>query len=250
MCQVVRRRYTGDEARGVTPWTFDEWSLPLDIEQRGVGAIPNYPYRDDGLLIWQAIEAFVKDYLELYYRSDLDVVNDSELQAWAADLTHPEGGRLKGFPASFSRRDALRDTLTRILWASGPMHSAVNFAQYSYMAYTPNMPLALYSQVPGNLRQLSQTEQAALVLKLLPPAQQAFNQLSTIVVLTSFHFDKLGVYEPGDVADPAALPLVKALEGRLQAVGQQIAQRNTATAGRVLPYEHLHPDNIMNSTSI
>ena len=30
--------------------------------------VPNYPYAEDGLLIWDAMERWVDDYLRLYYK--------------------------------------------------------------------------------------------------------------------------------------------------------------------------------------
>ena len=31
-------------------------------------AVPNYPYAEDGLLIWEAMERWVGEYLHLYYK--------------------------------------------------------------------------------------------------------------------------------------------------------------------------------------
>jgi hypothetical protein len=41
---------------------------------------PDYPNREDGLLVWAAIVDYVKDYVNLYYSSDSDVEKDTELQ--------------------------------------------------------------------------------------------------------------------------------------------------------------------------
>ena len=44
--------------------------LPQDIVARGVGAdsaLGDYPYRDDGLLVWNAIESWAKAYVRTYY---------------------------------------------------------------------------------------------------------------------------------------------------------------------------------------
>lgn len=50
--------------RGYTQlnWTLDHAHLPTDLELRGVmskDVLPYYPYRDDGLLMWHAIEKYV-----------------------------------------------------------------------------------------------------------------------------------------------------------------------------------------------
>ncbi|MGQ2931438.1 MAG: lipoxygenase family protein, partial [Sphingopyxis sp.] len=49
--------------------------------------MPEYPYRDDALLLWNAIAQWVGDYVATYYLSDTDVSGDHELQAWAIDLS-------------------------------------------------------------------------------------------------------------------------------------------------------------------
>ena len=46
--------------------------------------------RDDALRLWAAVETFIKDVTAIYYKSDDDVVKDSELQAWIKDV-HDNG---------------------------------------------------------------------------------------------------------------------------------------------------------------
>ena len=60
-----------------------------DFAERGVGvdsALADYPYRDDALLVWDAIHEWARQYIDLYYAHDADVVADTELAAWAACL--------------------------------------------------------------------------------------------------------------------------------------------------------------------
>jgi len=68
--------------------------VPKTFALRGVDNVdqlPDYPYRDDALLIWEAIHQWVADYLALYYdggnAGDNAVLRDGELQSWLADLT-------------------------------------------------------------------------------------------------------------------------------------------------------------------
>jgi linoleate 9S-lipoxygenase len=44
--------------------------------------IEDYPYAVDGLEIWTTIKTWVQDYVSLYYATDDDIKNDSELQHW------------------------------------------------------------------------------------------------------------------------------------------------------------------------
>ncbi|KAE8820451.1 Lipoxygenase 2.2, chloroplastic [Hordeum vulgare] len=45
-------------------------------------AIHDYPYANDGLLIWDAIKQWAFDYVAHYYPCAVDIVDDVELQAW------------------------------------------------------------------------------------------------------------------------------------------------------------------------
>ena len=44
--------------------------------------LPNYYYRDDAIKVWNSLESFVGEVINQYYKSDIDVVNDSELQVY------------------------------------------------------------------------------------------------------------------------------------------------------------------------
>jgi arachidonate 15-lipoxygenase len=71
------------------------------------------------------------------------------LQAWAAELSDQiEGGKVKGMPASFTNVEELIEIVTTIIFICGPQHSAVNYAQYEYMTFVANMPLAAYRDIP------------------------------------------------------------------------------------------------------
>jgi linoleate 9S-lipoxygenase len=48
--------------------------------------LKDFPYAEDGLLLWEALEEWVGDYLALYYKDDAAVVADPELAAWWDDI--------------------------------------------------------------------------------------------------------------------------------------------------------------------
>jgi linoleate 9S-lipoxygenase len=45
-----------------------------------------YPWAEDGLDLWAAMHKYFASYVRLYYGSDADVLNDSEVQAWWQEL--------------------------------------------------------------------------------------------------------------------------------------------------------------------
>ena len=44
--------------------------------------IEDYPFANDGLILWDAIKQWVSDYVNHYYREPSLVQSDGELQAW------------------------------------------------------------------------------------------------------------------------------------------------------------------------
>lgn len=72
----------------------------------------------------------------------------SVMQDFAKEcVDQKSGARVKGMPQQIERCSDLVDILTSIIFVCGPGHGAINFSQYEYMAFTPNMPLAVYQDV-------------------------------------------------------------------------------------------------------
>jgi arachidonate 15-lipoxygenase len=177
-------------------WNIRDFSLPGDLTRRGLidpSILTRYPMRDDGLPIWHAIEAFVGDYLRIYYRRDEDVAADTEIQAWAGELascdTTQNGGCVVGMPERIYGVALLQELLTTIIWTCGPLHSMLNFSQWDYINL-PNMGYAIYEEVP---EQVGATSYDTL-MKMMPPYEQASYQLWWCKILTSYRYDKLGDY--------------------------------------------------------
>ncbi|MEO1561127.1 MAG: lipoxygenase family protein, partial [Cyanobacteria bacterium J06632_19] len=85
--------------RGVSEYfnNFSDFALPTYLRQRGVdnpSTLRDFPYRDDGLLIWNTLENYVSRYIGIYYKSNRDIRQDFELQNWLQALRKPvnEGG--------------------------------------------------------------------------------------------------------------------------------------------------------------
>ncbi len=247
--EIVRRARAGYAPRGVAPWSFESWDLPMELEARGVGkgsALLEYPYRDDGLLLWEALLSYVTDYLGIYYSSDADVAGDAEVQAWVSELAAPEGGNVPRIAPPRSVAD-LATILTRLVFTCGPQHSAVNFAQYDSAAFAPNMAAAAYAPPPQNLRSLTGAELDALLLRILPPPEQAAFQLELIALLTCYRYDRLGFYQPNDFVDPETQRSITGFLKSLDLATLTIATRNRS---RSEPYPWMKPENITNSTSV
>jgi len=221
----------------------DEAMLPAALRARGVedpDLLPDYPYRDDALLHWNAIRAWVRAYLGAYYRSDADVAADPEVAAWHRELTAADGGRIAGWSA-VDGLDGLADVATLIIFTSSVQHAAVNFPQFDLMTYMPNMPLAGFTPTPVPR---DATEQDYLAL--LPPLSYARRQITILYVLGTIHYTRLGDYGAGEICDARVQDALRAFQRSLRLAGEAIAERNTVR----VPYPFLAPGGIPQSINI
>ena len=233
--------------KGLQSYGFNGAMLPKQFEQRGVSdrnLLPVYPYRDDSLLVWDAIRQWVGDYLKLYYATDKDIQNDAALRSWAAEVQAYEGGRIKDFgeDGRIQTREYLADAATLIIFTASAQHAAVNFPQKDLMGYAGALPLAGYA--PASTLKGEVTEQD--YLKLLSPLEQAQRQYNLLALLGSVYYNKLGEYPQGYFTDARVKPLLQAFQENLQQVEDTINQRNLSRP----PYEYLLPSKIPQSINI
>ncbi|MEH1916162.1 lipoxygenase family protein [Nostoc sp.] len=232
---------------GLQSYGFNSAILPKQFQQRGVddpNLLPIYPYRDDALLVWDVIHQWVADYLNLYYTKDEDIQKDRALQAWAAEISAYDGGRIPDFgeDGSIKTRNYLIDATTLIIFTASAQHAAVNFPQKDFMGYAAAIPMAGY--LPASTLKREVTEQD--YLNLLPPLDQAQRQYNLLSLLGSVYYNKLGDYQQGYFTDQKIKPLLQAFQSNLQQVENTIKQRNLHRP----PYEYLLPSKIPQSINI
>ena len=245
----------GSDLKSTYPWiaehrknfSFTGNYLPAKLERSGtdgLAGLPYYPYRDDGLLVWTAIRRWAGEFVDGYYRSDADVREDHELQAWAVEVASPEGGAIRDFgasPGGIVDRNDLAEILTMVIWTAGPQHAAVNFTQLEHLSYLPANPLAGFTDEPrGRDHTLDDW------LANLPPLDVAVQQLCLFNFLGSVRSTTLGDYED----DFKNTPVADGLRGfrlDLSTAEDEVTRRNRR---RPHAYEYLRPSLIPNSTNI
>jgi len=239
-------------AQGRLSFDFTQRMPPNDFKARGVddaGLLPDYPYRDDALLVWQAIHEWVQGYVGIYYADDAAVTADTELAAWVASIGGE--GQVKGF-GPVQTRHQLVDACAMILFTASAQHAAVNFPQAAIMEFAPAVTGALWQDVPLEREGHSRQDW----LSAMPPSPQALKQLEVLYLLGSLHYRPLGTYLSRDFPYPAWFtdPRVTASEGplpRFQAallkVEERIVERN---AQRRVAYPFLLPSAVPTSINI
>lgn len=227
-------------------FSFRRLALPRDLEERKVTEFPSeYPYRDDGLLLWKAIRDFVDEFVRLFYRSDEDVAGDHELQAWMAELADSEAGALRDLSDgdTLTTIEQLVDLVAQILFTVGPGHASAHFPDGYYGTYIPAYPAATYRPPPQGEGQVTPES----LVELLPPIDAAALQWLT---------HRIGAYRFGRFGDYSAhrLGRVAVAQGAIQKFNEElhriedvIGKRNER---RALPYVYMLPSKIPNSINI
>ncbi|KAH9291410.1 hypothetical protein KI387_043400, partial [Taxus chinensis] len=109
------------------------------------------PYAVDGLEIWSALKQWVSDSnMSLYYKSDDSIKRDKEVQAWWTEIVNVGHADLKnesGWYQMESVEEAV-EAITTIIWIASAHHAAVNFGQYAYGGYMPNLPTVSRRLIP------------------------------------------------------------------------------------------------------
>lgn len=112
--------------------------------------VEDYPYANDGLLLWSAIQTWVRTYVERYYPNPNLIQNDTELQAWyfeSINVGHADHRDAEWWP-ELSTVEDLVSVVTTIIWLASAQHAALNFGQYPYGGYVPNRPPLMRRLIP------------------------------------------------------------------------------------------------------
>ena len=246
-------------AKAHQAWRWDQRMPARQFTLRAVDRLPQFPFRDDTLLLWEAIHRYVGDYLRLYYQTDQDVSADHELQGWIHELTAPQYCGFKGLdglvasgdpqrPWRIDSLDYLIDMVSLIVYTAGPLHASVNYAQYPLMSYVPGVSGSVYGEPPGRNTKIESEQDC---LSWYTPLDVALYGASFEYLLSGVQYDTFGHFEHNPrnpyFADPRVAPLVADLQAKLSTIETEIRQRNRS---RPIPYPFQLPSQIPNSISI
>ncbi|KAL6888337.1 hypothetical protein ACP4OV_009363 [Aristida adscensionis] len=253
-------------AYGAT-WQFDTEALPNDLLKRGLAVrrddgeleltIKDYPYANDGLLVWSSIKQWAADYVRIYYKSDEDVAGDPELQAFWEEVRTKGHADKKDEPwwPVLDSRDSLVETLTTIMWVTSGHHAAVNFGQYHFGGYFPNRPTTIRKNMPveenrDDEMQRFMAHPETTLLDMLPTQLQAITVMTTLDILSSHSPDEeyMGEHaEPAWLAEPMVKAAFEKFSGRMKEIEGVVDERNNnpefknRCGAGIVPYELLKP---------
>ncbi|CAL4921068.1 unnamed protein product [Urochloa decumbens] len=252
-------------------WRFDLEGLPSDLIRRGVAVedasqphgirllIEDYPYANDGLLLWSAIRNWVESYVQLYYPDAGAVQCDDELQGWYHETVHVGHADVRDAPwwPALSTPADLASILTTLIWLASAQHAALNFGQYPLGGYVPNRPPLMRRLLPDPARDAA--EYAAFMadphrffLNAMPGVLEATKFMAVVDTLSTHSPDEEYLGEGRDepwTGDAAAVTAHAMFAADVRRAEETIERRN-ADQGRknrcgagVLPYELLAPSS-------
>ncbi|XP_078154302.1 linoleate 13S-lipoxygenase 2-1, chloroplastic-like [Carex rostrata] len=254
-------------------WRFDMEALPADLIRRGMAVedpkaeyglrltIEDYPFANDGLLIWTSIKQWVTDYVNHYYKTPNDVLQDSEIQEWWLEIRTKGHADKKDEPwwPKLENQDDLIQILTTIMWVTSGHHAAVNFGQYHFAGYFPNrptvartnMPIEEFDEDPNSKSYQKFWKKPEDALMDCFPSQYEATLVMAILNLLSTHSEDEEYI--GDLPEPAwkSEPMINAAfekyNGRMKEIDGIIDARNLDTnlknrcGAGIVPYELLKP---------
>ncbi|CAN6995521.1 unnamed protein product [Brassica oleracea var. botrytis] len=250
-------------------WRFDREGLPADLISRGLAVedetaehglrltIPDYPFANDGLMLWDALKEWITECVKHYYPDAALIMCDEELQAWWSEVRNIGHGDKKDEPwwPVLRTQDDLIGVVTTIAWVASGHHAAVNFGQYGYGGYFPNRPTTTRIRMPveepteEELKEFYE-EPEKVLLKTFPSQKQATQVMVTLDLLSTHSPDEEYLGEEPEaswVDDPVIFAAYERFKGRLKHLEEVIDERNVnvslknrAGAG-VVKYELLKP---------
>nr|XP_055054319.1 polyunsaturated fatty acid 5-lipoxygenase-like [Misgurnus anguillicaudatus] len=233
--------------RAMETLTIKSLYFPETIKARGMEDAPNYYYRNDGMLIWEAINCFVADVVGIYYDSDEKVQQDVEIQGFVKDVSICGMQDLPGdkFPQFLNTRAELIKYLTAVIFTASAQHAAVNFGQFDWYAWIPNSPSTMRKPPPIKKGEAD----LKYIMDSLPDRGCSSEVLGTTWALSRFQENEryLGMYPDMYFMEPEAQEAIKNFQKKLDEVTDKIKHRNE---GLPMAYSYLSPNKIPNSVAI
>lgn len=221
--------------------------LPYDIEKRGVKNLSHYPYKEDGLLIWEALHQYISEVIEVYYPDEQTLKDDPFIQLWLDELN--ELMPYNDLPKTFSSLEELIEWITGIAFNGSANHAAMNNQMFNCLAFVPGSPHKLDGDFIKEKEKLKYQE----LIGMLPDSTCTEMTIDTMAFLGNRVIEGVITTDESTLVDFTAHlyhPKVKRcyvqLQKQLADISAQIKKRNQS---RTMAYKALLPEHITTSAS-
>uniref|UniRef100_A0A672PS29 Arachidonate 12-lipoxygenase, 12S-type-like n=1 Tax=Sinocyclocheilus grahami TaxID=75366 RepID=A0A672PS29_SINGR len=182
--------------------------------------------------------SFVSGIVSLYYKSDREVEQDSEIQAWINEVA------VEGF-VDLKTKEELITLLSVVIFTSTAQHAATNNGQFDWCAWVPNTPCTMRHPPPTDKDAVTMD----LIMDTLPDISQSCVQMAITWHLGRAQPDAIpmGQYVEQYFTEPAALKVIDKFRKELKELEEHIIAQNE---GLELQYLYLCPSRMENSITI
>ena len=160
--------------------------------------------------------------------------------------------RPPGLPDRINTKSQLVSFITKIIFQSAVIHSAVNFMQFEYGCFAPNVPSLMKGKIPKECDRGNITEEN--IMKSLPGLKPCLTQAGVSFALTQFSKDEVFLLpdREGKESPPrwmfteeSAKKAQDKFVQNLEEIEAKIISRNeNLIANGKIPYEVLRPSRI------
>eukprot|EP01062_Namystynia_karyoxenos_P059158 TRINITY_DN50583_c0_g1_i1.p1 TRINITY_DN50583_c0_g1~~TRINITY_DN50583_c0_g1_i1.p1 ORF type:complete len:773 (+),score=281.72 TRINITY_DN50583_c0_g1_i1:87-2321(+) len=267
---VDYERYQDVSVKSYLQYDFINNSAKHDWRQRmrAQADVPDYPFRDDSLATWDAVEEYALSVVRRYYTKYDDIDHDVELIGWIKEMSFTVGRVMELHPAR--PWDPIVFNLTNVILMCSAMHAAQTSQIYDWYACVPFFPAN--ATVPPYVDKEKEDITEADLLQIMPDKQCTLLQIATCYLLSQFAdpADTPGAMPPqaaqdsppaaaatgpprpaglGDFGrrelfvDRSANKFAMTLQARLLELDQRIAERSASSE---VPYDALAPSRVRN----
>ncbi|XP_078602947.1 allene oxide synthase-lipoxygenase protein-like isoform X2 [Branchiostoma floridae x Branchiostoma japonicum] len=243
--ELIKRYYAN--------FKFKMLNFPTMLAEKGLDdkeALPGYYYRDDGLMIWEAISKYVGDILKLFYDDTVALRDDLEIQNWIRDVKQQglqwEDESDKGLPDGVRTIRELADIVTSVIFTCSAHYAGHNAAQQDVYSLVPNSPMNMRRAPPKRKPRKGETEMED-IMEALPDRQASCKQLNMAIALSNLGIEEeedggcLGHFSDRYFTEDRAQVILGEFQQNLQQIGETIRRRNEALD---VPYTHLLPEKL------
>ncbi|XP_029464988.1 arachidonate 5-lipoxygenase-like [Rhinatrema bivittatum] len=235
--------------RALEKFTYDSLCFPKAIKLNGMESkedIPYYFYRDDGIKVWEAVKNFVTDVVNIYYKSDEVVCEDTELQAFVKEvfIFGLRGNKATGFPENLKTTEKLIEYLTLVIFTASAQHASVNFGQFDWYSWIPNAPPTMRQPPPKKKGTVTEK----YIMESLPDRGRSCWHLGAVWALSRFQDNELflGMYPDEHFTEKPVKEAMQTFRKNLSDICSFIQDRNK---NKKSPYYYFSPDRIPNSVA-
>ena len=164
---------------------FSALNLPDNFANRGVldpNQLPGYYYRDDSLVLWEAIRDFVIDIVCVYYDDDEQVEGDEELACMLKDLRKNGYHGKLDLVKKFSSIEELVQFCTTIIFRGTVQYSALSRGMADIYSFCLNAPPCMMKPPPIAKQPLGY--ESDYIHSLLPPSELQERYINAVLLMT------------------------------------------------------------------